>query len=248
MTFINREKFAEVYETLTNSVRAHCKLTSVLVGGQPATEEGVQAFVEYQLHLTGQEAEDAVKRILREEVGDTTPETGEIKTAESYAVNVIRKDNGRPYLSDHMLKACAKQSASRVGEGNGLFLRRKGSKGDFAEAGRVRGWDNSYDAGHPQFVYLVDDAGQPVKTSFERIQGKVSGPSGSVSISHDSEIVPVGTLFSFEFRFGRTGKISEQDIVEVLSMMANVGVGSARSLERGKFEILDAEIEVTKAK
>jgi hypothetical protein len=67
-----------------------------------------------------------------------------------------------------------------------------------------------------------------------------------VSIVHRSECVPPGSRFAFEFRFMPVKELTDDALRDVLSMVQNVGVGSARALERGKFRIDYAEIDQSK--
>src|SRR5205807_6977992 len=81
--------FQETYKSLTASVKCECVFATELVGGQPAGEDGVRRFVEHQLELTGEEAEQAVRRILGQEIGDrdVTPTGGELQETLTYGIN-----------------------------------------------------------------------------------------------------------------------------------------------------------------
>jgi hypothetical protein len=94
------------YQQITHSVTAECEFVTELVGGVPAKEEGVRAFVTHHLQLVGEEAEAAVQRILRDEIGerDTTPDGGEVQTKLTYGINVIRRDEHGPWVGDWMVR------------------------------------------------------------------------------------------------------------------------------------------------
>lgn len=235
------DELAGRYQTLTGVVRCRCSFATELVGGQPASEEGLKAFVKHHLHLEGKDAEDAVKRIQQEELGekDVAPEEGEVKEKEVYGVNAVRRTPLGPYLGDWMIKACMKQSASRLN----IFTQLKGSKGDFAEAGQVRAWGESLlEPEHPERVYiLAEDGVSPAKSYWNEFMGRVSTPQGQKSIIHHSECIAAGSRFSWEMRF-LSGRVKEDDVKDALALMMVVGLGSARSLERGKFRIEEAEI------
>lgn len=228
------------YEELSSFVRCDCVLATELVGGQPADEDGVRQFVTHHLKIADPiEAENAVKRILHEEVQNVTPSEGEIPEGKVYGLRAVRRSQYGPYLGDWMIKAAIKQAASRLG----IFQQSRGSKGNFAEAGRVRAvGDSLQDNENPQLVYMRNCVG-PAKTFHKEFMGRVQTPQGPVSIIHQSECVEPGSRFSFEFRFMK-GKLKEEDLRDVLAMMMIVGLGSARSLERGKFRIEHAEIEL----
>ena len=219
---------------------AFCRFTREVVGGQPATPDGVRAFALHHLHIPeGQELEDAVKRIMKEEIGEreTTPEAGEVKERESYGLNILRRDDFGPWLGDWQIKAALKQAASRVG----LFVSKRGSKGDVAEMGKVSAHGISLHG--PEFrIHLMNDAGeQPAITTYQKFLGRVNTPSGAKSIVNDAECAPIGTTFEFRFQWYH-GKLTEPDIVSIFSALPVIGVGSVKSLERGKFDIEHLEI------
>ena len=230
----------EAFESFTARVTATCEFTKEVVGGQPADRAGVEAFVKHHLKIGTDEVGAVTDRIMREEVGerDTTPDGGEVKELESYGVRVIRKDEKGPWIGDWMVKACMKAAASRLG----LFQAKGkiGSKGDLAEMGRIRAIGNSLN-GDPERIHLFDADGKPAGTTFQKYHGRVSTPQGARSIVHDSETAPAGSRFAFELRFPPK-RLSEKDVVMIFAAMRNIGLGSAKALERGKFEVLDLEI------
>lgn len=243
MTTYNADDLTRRYQELTAIVRCDCVAVTEIVGGQPADEKGVRAFVQHHLHLVGEEAEKATARILREELGekDVPAPEGELTEKLVYGLYALRRTELGVWVGDWMLKACFKQAATRLN----LFREVKGSKGDFAEAGQVVAAGGSLlEAAHLNRIYLLaPDGMRPVETYWDEIRGKVSTPQGSKSIIHHSECVPVGTRFSWEMRF-LSGRVVEEDIRDVLALMMVVGLGSARSLERGKFRIEQAEINL----
>ena len=235
----------EEYEGMTGQVLVEAKLTSDLVGGLPADTEGIRAFCKHHLHLDGDDLEGAVRRITRVELGDreVTPELGEVIEREAYSVNVLRRtEDGYAYLGDWMIKACAKCAASKLG----LFRSKLGTKGDVAEMGSVRAWGNST-RGYRNQICFYDDEGKPFSDRiWQRLPGHVTTPRGGKSILQDVEVVPMGYRFAFEMRIpmgkGAEKKVTEKDIVRIVAAMGVVGVGSARSLERGKFTVLSLEV------
>jgi hypothetical protein len=235
----------EAYSGLTIVVKADCEFVRELVGGLPAGRDGVELFVKYHLKLEGSAAEEAVNRILDEEVGekDVTPEEGEVKEKESYGVSIIRSDKVGPFIGDWMVKANLKVAASRIG----LFKTKHGTKGDFAEFARVRAIGNSLN-GKPWAIHLHDKEGKSVATKFETLRGRVQTPAGPKSIVHDCQIVEPGALFSFEWRIPKDSKATEEDIVKTFAVAQQVGLGSARSLERGKYKILKLDIQESSKK
>ena len=243
----NYEALNQRYEDMTAVVRCDCTMTEELVGGQPADVNGIRAYVQHHLHLEGPEAEAAVLRIQREELGekDVAPVEGEIPEKQTYGINALRKSEYGPWLGNWMVKACFKGAASRCD----IFRQLRGSKNDFAEAGRVRAYGASLvEQDHPQRIYFVsaDGTAQP-KIIWQTYRGRVGTPQGMKSIIHQSECIAPGARFSWEMRF-ISARVNEKDVADALAMMMNVGIGSARSLERGKFRIDQAEIILTDRK
>lgn len=225
------------YEDKTASVQCFCTVATELVGGVPADEKAIRAFAEHHLGLANpEEREKAVQRILKEEVGelDITPELGEVKEKQVYGVNVVRRTNIGPWLGDWMVKACIKQAASRLG----VFTEIRGSKGNFAEAGRVSAIGPSLkEADHTERIYVTNSGPDaPAHTYFKEFMGRVQSPRGAMSIIHHSECIAPGSRFAFEFRF-LAGKVKEEDIRDVMAMSMIMGLGSVRSMECGKFRI-----------
>jgi hypothetical protein len=244
MVTLNFNDLNQRYENYTSWIRCDCAFSTELVSGQPADEPGVRAFVEHHLKIEDPaEREKAVQRILKEEVQDITPEAGEIPEGKLYGLRAMRKDNGWPYLADHMLKASLKQASSRIH----IFQQIYQSKGAFAEAGRVRALKYSLRPGHPNHIYLcAPDSDDKPETYFQDFMGRVQSPQGPVSIIHRSECAGPGTRFAWEFRYMPVKELTQSAVEDLLAMMMIVGLGSARSLERGKFRIETAEIEMAK--
>src|SRR5688572_21727136 len=98
MTKINLEELESRYERMTTSLVCSAEFATPLAGGQPASEDGVRAFVQHHLKLTGTDAEQAVKRILAEEVGSkpVPAEEGELDERMTYGINVIRRNQFGP--------------------------------------------------------------------------------------------------------------------------------------------------------
>lgn len=260
-TDFNFAKLNERYQAMTALAVVHARFSTDMVGGVPAggttltdtPEKALAAYVKHQLHLEGDEALAAIKRIMAHEipggVKDITPEGGEIDEKEARPVNLIRRDEFGPWLGDWMIKACLKAAASRVG----LFVQTRGSKGDMAEMGQVVAHDYSFrsaeqykEAQMPYSsnrIYLVDDEGKPAKTEFQLFRGRVNSPQGSVSIVTLSEVCLAGARFAFEYRFYNS-QIKLDDVQDFLAAAMVVGLGSAKAFERGKFRIESGYVEM----
>lgn len=246
MKTLNLQDLQQRYRDLTQSAVAHCTLRTELVGGMSADRAGVEAFVAHHLHLAGEEAGKAVERILKEEIGerDVTPAGGELQEKLTYGICIIRRDEYGPWLGDWMVKACLKAAASRLG----LFVSKRGVKGDMAEMGKAQAVGESLrNAEHPERIYLLGPEGKwggkitPAVTCFQPFKGRVQTPQGSMSIVSDRECAPPGTRFAFEFRWAK-GKLTEDDMANIFASAMNLGLGSAKAFERGKFNIESLEI------
>lgn len=245
---LKAEDFEKRYTEMTNRIICSCEAATPIVGGVTASDEGVKAFIRHHLKIDDPvEAQRTFDRIKREEIGmkSIAPETGELAEQLTYGINIIRRTESGPYLGSWMIHANLKTSMSRLA----IFSELRGSKGDVAEAGIVSPYgislkDESNWHGLPgkRPIYLIDPVTEgPAETYFEEFKGRVSTPKGSASIIHHSECVPPGTRFEFEFRYLR-GKLSQNDIVDVLALSQIVGLGSVKALGSGKFRYLDVEI------
>jgi hypothetical protein len=238
----NLQDLEKRYEDMTICIQATCHLTTSLVGGQPSTRKSIEAFVRHQLKLEGEEAAEAVNRILQHEIeagvkAVQIPDDAELSEVETKSVNLIRRDDHGPWLGDWMIKANLKNAFTRCH----VFVDTKGTKGDAAEAGRARALGTSLLQRPGMYndnrVYLRNPAGDgPANTYLEFFKGKVSTPLGMKSIVTVAEVCEPGAQFSFEFRM-YNGNVSDHDLVNVCAMAMIVGLGSARSFERGKFAI-----------
>lgn len=243
MMRLMEKDFSDIYKKRTGVARGHAQFVTEFVGGQSADEKGMRAFVGHQLGLEGKDADEAVARIMHEELGEreeVPPEGGELTKLSVYGVNEQRRDEqDRPWIGNWMVQACMKQAMSRLG----IFQDLK-NKGDFAEAGRVDAWDFSFlDPKHPDRIYILnEDLSGPPVTYWKAFKGNVSTPHGPKSIYQTSECIAPGARFAFEYRFLNT-HVKEQDIADMLAFGMTMGLGSVRSLQCGRYKLLDAEIE-----
>lgn len=238
MPDFNAQQLNAIYEEATTRFVVEGVFTRETVGGQPGGDDGLKAYIRHHLKITDEDkAEEAFNRIKGTELasGETiTPPLGEVEEVKMYSLNNIRSDEFGSWIGDWMVKACFKAAASR----NGLFVSTRGLKGDVAEMGRVQATGASLrNPAKPHQIYLTDAEGNPVKTFFQEFKGKVSTPQGSQSIVTTAECAPAGSCFSFEFRFKTNTKFKPEDVALVVASMQVIGLGSAKSLERGKFTV-----------
>jgi hypothetical protein len=234
------------YEEMTSLIQCECEFTSDLVGGIPANPEAIRAFAAHHLKLEGAALEEAVTRIQAEELQDRTQAEDELSEKLQYGVKAIRKDEGGPFLGNWMVKACLKSAATRTG----LFVTKR-VKGDWVEMGEVKPFGPSVIPGLEReerrfcrnniYIRNADNSGQ-AKVQYEEFRGSVSTPQGRKSIVVNTETVLAGSIFGFQVRFA-TGKTEEQDVRRMLSAACVIGLGSAKSYERGRFQMLTSRYE-----
>lgn len=92
MSRYTMKDLSTAYAAYSGSAITVCRLTREIVGGQPATDEGIRAFAQHHLHIPEDKLDEVVARIKGEEIGEreTTPPNGEVKEKESYGLNVLR--------------------------------------------------------------------------------------------------------------------------------------------------------------
>jgi hypothetical protein len=235
-TIFTRDDLEQSYGDMTAGAIFDCTLERALVGGVRADEEGLIEFARAQLKLTDEEEIKAFVQRAQTEEYDITPDEGEVEEKKEMGLKVMRRTENGFFLGDWMIKANIKAAASRAD----VFVKKRGSKGDMAEAGRVRAVGESL-RDEPWRVYLHNGA-EPIESYYESIPGRVSTPKGPKSIVSHVECLPPGIHFSFEYRF-YPKRVSNEDFKKIASLMGNLGVGGARSFERGTFRIDRLEIE-----
>lgn len=202
---------------------------------------------------TNPEFINTFNRLRQDELMVAKLEEGEPKPGEElielkvYGVKCIRRDDRGPFMLDHMIKAAFKCAASRLN----LYDPKRGIKGDVQELGTVLACgDSLQDPEQPWKIYLRKD-GKPAETYYRRLQGRVQTSQGSRSIQYDAETVGEGTEFSFEFRWlrekmgaGWRNKVAKaSEILKAISAMPEIGLGSARSMSYGKWEVVEVETQ-----
>lgn len=249
------------FEELFHYAHVTCRLTTPLLGSQPADEKGIRGFVESYLKLEGQEAEDAIQRIEEQElhkrrtgedadVTDTTPAGAELETKHTYGVKCHRRSAFGPWIGSWQIKACAKNAATS----RDLFVQKRGSKNQMTEMGNVKPFalDETYmELTHTNYdprsihIFSSEEFNQPAPTAFTRLKGSVSNAGAKMAIMVDSEVIEPGAWFRFVFGWGeRATKLTPDDVTDMLLAMQNIGLGSGRSFDSGRFRIEDLRLEV----
>jgi len=253
MSVYNVTDLEKLYQENTGSCVCYCTFETESVGGVSPDRKQAESYVKHHLGKfpgldpkNEEQVNEAVNRILKEELALPVSDTvvpleteNELKESSVYSVTSVRRHPVYgPWIGNWMIKAAIKVGASRIG----LTTKKRGSKGDIAEAGRVIAIGDSRhpDAAVDQ-IFVYNEDGSPVETYYKTFKGSVNTPSGRKSIVQDCECIPAGTRFAFEFRFGRV-KLVEKDVAQMMAMTQRAGIGSSRSFERGNFRIDSMEI------
>ena len=257
---VTQKDLDKILEERRSGVIVHCRVVRGIAGGLPAEANALKAFIEHHLGIPpmvngqpNQDFEDAFARINDEEIGthNVTPSAGALTEEKVYGVNVLRRSKHGPYIGAHQIHALIKQAASRMG----VFVRKRGSKGDVTELGTVLAHGESQQAksdpteAHPDGrdrydeIYLRNEDGSgPAETHFDVKNGSVTTAGGKRSIQHHTEVCQEEATFSFEFRW-LPGKFTERDMLETFAAATAIGQGSCLSFGHGKFEVISMDIE-----
>jgi hypothetical protein len=163
----------------------------------------------------------------REDVGelDETVEAGE---------TVFRRDaEGRLVLREFMLKSAIKEATQRLGYYQKLKRNEDGMG--------LRSWQQTGFYVDPRLLYLMRD-GQPLTEpdGCDEAQGRVPTPKGPKSILRKSEYVERPTL-EFTIKMLPFKGFGYPELARVLTLVCEIGVGSWRSREEGKLDLLSFE-------
>jgi hypothetical protein len=197
-------------EHLYNSFLVVMVFRDRLYGGIPKTKELLRAYVEGKFGLeNGDLAENLAKEV------DLIEETEKVTTG-------FKMDDGHPYLGDYQFKALMKMSARMLR----LTTSKRGTKEDITHGLYV-----------PPRLYLSRKGTRiegPLPT--EDFCGHVSTPQGKRSILKSSEYVEQASI-TFTARLIKKAKLTSNDFQECLLQGQEIGTGSNRSFEKGKYDL-----------
>lgn len=250
--FYTQADLDKLLDKRLDQIAVEIELTRECVGGQPATDDGIKAFIKNHLLIdpetSAAEFEEAFARIKKDELMSRSDgeaqemvkvAEGEVKEEKVYAINVVRRSERGAYLMEHMVKACLKNAATRIN----FFMQNRGAKGDLAEMGVVVATNNSLKSpSRPWEIYACDAAGKPVQTVWRVFRGSVVTPQGRKSIVTHCECLPEGTRLSFKFNWVPL-KLKSSHLPELFAAASRIGLGSAKSFGLGRFSVLSLEIE-----
>jgi hypothetical protein len=234
----NAQDLEQRYRDYTASATAQCTFVRDMTGGQPASDDGIKAYIEHQMGITDPEKAAAIlAQIKGHEIQMEHVNGEELDEQQVYNLNIVRKDEFGPWVGDWMAKACLKAAASRIG----LWKSKPGAKGDMAEMGEIAAVGISL-LSVPWHIYLRNaDGTGPAETWFDVLRGRVSTPHGMKSIMTSVEKVRAGARFAFRLRYV-PGRITMDDMASIFAAAGHIGLGSAKSFECGRFRVDDLEI------
>lgn len=190
------------------------KFRERVYGGIPKTEKMIENYVSSKFGVENVDLAEELKKEV-----DLVEETEKVSCG-------FRRDNGRPFLGDYQLKALLKQSATRLR----LTTKKKGSKQDLTDGLFVN-----------RKLFFTKD-GEPVMDvdGSEEFCGHVQTRKGKRSILKQSEYIEGGEL-AFTIRVIKGGLVSAKNIKDLLLLGQEIGLGSNRSFESGKYDLLVCE-------
>lgn len=224
------------------------KIKDRIYGGLPLNEEMLSTY--FEAKFQSDDIEEASQDL------DLTKETEKV-------TNGFRADDLGVYFNDYQMKSCLKQTASLLR----LTTQKRGSKQTVAEGMFVKGIlpinlsdgdqkivadmgyaedENTGNILTDNKIYFAPLLKEPSGT--EEFAGHVQTPQGARSILKANEYVE-GVSLRFEIRMlkvrmgadNRSKDLTEGNLKDMLELGQEVGLGSNRSLERGKYKLVNFE-------
>ena len=171
-------------------------------------------------------AEETAGRTSVEYKSEAEPE-GELDVKKEKGVYGFRRDKAGPYIMDFMVKACIKGAASV----SKLTTQIRGLKNQLSEGLEVA----------PVEIHFHRNGSVVSRADgMLEIKGKVSGPQGSRQIQTWKEYI-TGAKVSFSVNYLDTKIITEEVFRDIWEVAQRVGLGSVRSMDKGKFTVVKLE-------
>jgi len=197
---------------LYNFVNIKIKFRDRVYGGIPRTKELIDNYVSSKFGVVAGDLAEQLKKEV-----DLLEETEKITTG-------FKQENGKPYLCDYQIKAMLKQAANRLK----ITVKKRGSKQDIT--------DGLFMA--PKIFLTSKDMTTPLPV--EDFCGHVMTPQGKRSILKASEYVEQGEA-EFTVKLIKTSVMAKKDLLDCFLLGQEIGLGSNRSFEKGKFDLIEFE-------
>lgn len=191
-----------------------------IYGGLPKAKNLLTKFVEAKGEIPEETLEE------KEEVLDLE------ESLEIARTGFRRSEDGSIFIRDFQIVACMKQAVQVMG----FTKSKRGTKSVIEAALRIR----------PREIPLVDVSTGAVftePTGMEELQGRVMTMQGPRSILSEKEYIEgAGCTFTLEILVNTPqAKELGKAIPEIMEVMQNIGLGSVRSRQEGKFLVTSCE-------
>lgn len=155
---------------------------------------------------------------------------GELEESVEAGETVFRRDSTGLYLRQFQLKGATKEATQRLG----YYVKLKRNEDQMGLRSHIQ--TGLYI--EPRNLYLLRD-GKPIREpdGYDEAQGRVPTPKGPKSILRKSEYVERPTI-EFQLKLLPFKGFGYAELVRVLTLVCEIGVGSWRSREEGKLDLL----------
>ena len=216
-----REHFNNSNANLYQKFSVKFKFRDRVYGGLPKSENLVESYVKAKFDS--------------EDTSVVETELDLVKELEKSRTGFKRHDDFGVYLGDYQIKAMIKQCASLLK----LTVQKRGTKQTVAETLFVKGLteDGELVEGRVPFI-----AKREKPDGIEGFQGCVKDQAGTRSAVKEMEFVERADVNLQLWVLGRRigGKqLSDDDLLDILLLGQEVGLGSGRAFEKGKFDLLE---------
>lgn len=194
---------------LYHSAVVTLQFRETVFGGIPKTKELIDNYVSSKFGVQNGDLAEQLKKEV-----DLDEETEKITTG-------FKSHDGRPYLSDYQIKALFKQAANRLK----LTTKKRGLKQDITDGLFV----------DPRIFLTQEPIKEPLPT--KDFCGHVTTPQGKRSILKASEYIENAKI-TFNLRLIKSGVMGKKNVLECLLLGQEIGLGSNRSFETGKYDLL----------
>ena len=212
-----QERIAKVNGEMFQKYSVELQFRDRVYGGLPKSKDVIKGWIEAK----GLDEETITKDL------DIDEETEKVTTG-------FKSDDMGLYIGDYFIKAAVKQYTSLMK----ITQKKRGTKQTVGEALFVKGING--DSLIESKVHFHDLREEP--DGIEEFCGHVTTMQGKRSILKNMEYVEKPTvrfqLWILESRMQAVKELKEEDVFKVMVFGQECGIGSARSFEKGKFDLI----------
>lgn len=195
-----------------------------MYGGIPKAKDLLDKYI--QVRFGAEEGTETHEHISRD-----------VKSAEEkleIASCGFRHDETGIYIGDYQIKAMLKQGGTLLK----ITTKKRGVKSTLGEGLFIKGTLSGDGKIYFEPIRLKPDGS-------EDFAGNVKVPQGKRSILKRCDYIEKGILnfqiWMLEVRFGGVGNLTFDDLKSILELGQELGLGSCRSFEKGKFDMIKFE-------